>query len=117
MRDKDHIIGNFSNHLNIAIAAYNDLEKQLREWQPIETAPKGGGAKFTTDPKWIEPPRILLLFGDGNISVGYWDWYYAEDGNGYAGGLAWIEPVSGERLDLQYAAPVAWMPLPIIKGE
>jgi hypothetical protein len=83
-------------------------------WQPIETAPKGGGARLTTDPKWVEPPRILLLFAGGKVSVGYWDWYYAEGGSGYdgEGGLAWIEPCSGERLDLHFDAPTHWMPLP-----
>lgn len=65
-----------------------------------------------TDPAWVEPPKILLLFKDGAISVGYWDWYYAEGGNGFDGRhLAWIEPVSGEQLTRHYSAPIAWMPL------
>jgi hypothetical protein len=81
------------------------------EWQPMETAPKGGGAECVSDPKWVEPPRILLLF-DGDVSVAYWDWYYAEGGSGYRGGLAWIEPCSGKHLDLHYDAPTAWMPIP-----
>ena len=81
------------------------------KWQDMELAPKGGGAKLVTDPNYTDPPKILLRFGD-NVSVGYWDWYYAEGGRGYEGGLAWIEPVSGERLDLQYGAPTSWMPIP-----
>jgi len=84
------------------------------EWQPIKTAPKGGGAEMTTDPAWVDPPRILLLFGGGEVSVGYWDWYYAECGRGFTGGeeTAWIEPISGEKLALNYDQPVGWMPLP-----
>ena len=82
------------------------------EWQPMETAPKGGGAEQVTDPNWVDPPRILLLFENKKVSVGYWDWYYAEGGNGYEGGEAWIEPISAERLDMYYDAPIAWMLLP-----
>ncbi len=82
-------------------------------WQPIESAPKGGGAERTDDPAWVEPPKILLLFEDENISVGYWDWYYAEGvGHGYQGCQAWVEPCSGELLDMHYNDPISWMPLP-----
>lgn len=81
-------------------------------FQPMSAAPKGGGANLVTDPAYIKPPHILLLFQEDNISVGYWDWYYAEGGYGYEGGEAWIEPVSGSRLDLHYGAPIGWMPLP-----
>ncbi len=81
-------------------------------WQPIATAPKGGGAKFVTDPRWVEPPEILLRFKDGTHSVGRWDWYYAEGGNGYEGGLAWVEPHSGELLSRLGPHPTHWMPLP-----
>lgn len=81
-------------------------------WQPIETAPKGGGAELVTHPEWVQPPQILLLFKGGEVSVAYWDWYYAEDGAGYEGGLAWVEPVSSERLDMYYDPPTHWMPLP-----
>lgn len=76
------------------------------------TAPKGGGASSIEDPDWIDPPKILLLFQGGQISVGYWDWYYAEGGRGYRGGEAWIEPCSGERLDIHYDKPIGWMSLP-----
>ncbi len=83
------------------------------EWQPIETAPKGGGAELVTDPKWTEPPTILLRFGSEAISVAYWDWYYAEGGRGFTDGFAWIEPSSGKPLNLFYSeAPTHWMPLP-----
>ena len=82
-------------------------------WQPIETAPKGGGAKYVTDPKWVEPPKILLRFGNEAVSVAYWDWYYAEGGHGYRDGFAWIEPCSSEPLNLHYSTPPdGWMPIP-----
>ena len=81
------------------------------DFNSMESAPKGGGAKMTTDPNWVEPPKILLLFENDKISVGYWDWYYAEGGRGYEGGEAWIEPCSGERLDLHYDPPIGWLPL------
>lgn len=85
----------------------------MTEWRSIETAPKGGGAKFLSDPNWVNAPRILLLCADGNMVVGYWDWYYAEDGSGYELGiLAWVEPCSGIRIQQHYGAPTHWMPLP-----
>lgn len=88
------------------------------EWQPIEAAPKGGGAELVTDPNWVQPPKILLRFGDEAISVAYWDWYYAEGGYGHTNGFAWIEPCSGEPLDLHYnTPPTHWMPLPESLGE
>jgi hypothetical protein len=30
----------------------------------MESAPKGGGAEYVTDPEWVEPPKILLFFND-----------------------------------------------------
>lgn len=81
-------------------------------WQSIETAPKGGGADLVTDPAYVEPPRILLRFAGGEVSVGYWDWYYAEGGNGVTHGIAWVEPISGELLRDHYGPPTGWMPLP-----
>jgi hypothetical protein len=89
----------------------------MSEWQPIETAPNGSGVdgpQDVRDPRYIAPPRILLLFADGSVSVGYWDWFYAEGGRGYEGDghLAWIEPVSGEQLTRHYSKPTHWMPLP-----
>jgi len=77
----------------------------------METAPKGGGAELVTDPNWVATPKILLLF-DGDVSVGYWDWYYADGGNGCTNGAAWIEPLSGDLLSLHYDSPEAWQPLP-----
>lgn len=71
------------------------------EWQSIETAPKG------------DADRVLLRFGDEAVSVAYWDLYYAEGGNGCTNGFAWVEPCSGDPLDLHYStAPDGWMPLP-----
>lgn len=82
------------------------------DWQPIETAPKGGGAELVTDPNWVEPPLILLLFAKGEWSVGRWDWYYAEGGAGHRGVDAWVEPISGELLVMYYDPPTHWMPKP-----
>ncbi len=83
------------------------------EWLSMGTAPKGGGAESVADPKWGEPPHILLLFEGGKVSVAYWDWHYAEGGGGYRPGLdAWVEPCSGEQLRLHYSAPIGWMHLP-----
>lgn len=74
-------------------------------WQPIETAPKGGGAERITDPAWIEPPIILLKSGEG-IAVCYWDWYFAEGGSGFTDGCAWIENFTGEPINLHWTDPV-----------
>ena len=73
----------------------------MSDWLGMDCAPMSSGCK-----------KVLLQFDDGIVSVGYWDLYYAEGGRGYEGGLAWIEPVSGERLDMHYDAPVGWLPLP-----
>ena len=80
------------------------------EWQPIETAPKGGGAELVTDPNWVEPPKILLLFEGGEQAVGEWDWYYAEGGRGCVDGVAWV--ALGELLSQHFGRPTHWMPLP-----
>lgn len=82
-------------------------------WQPIETAPIGGGAELITDPKWVDPPKILLLFEGGEQVVCYWDWYYAIGGVAYREGVsAWVDAVSGENIALYYDDPTHWMPLP-----
>lgn len=89
---------------------HNDLPPSSLEadgWREIAAAPKEAKrADGTTE-------RILLLFSDGNQSVGYWDWYYAEGGRGYEDMHdAWIEPVSGEQLDRHYGRAIGWRPLP-----
>lgn len=86
----------------------------MSHWQPIETAPKGGGAELVTDPKWVEPPLVLLFFPNGQqqLVVCKWDWYYAEGGHGYNGAPAWIEPTSGEQAAMHYDEPTHWMLLP-----
>jgi hypothetical protein len=90
---------------------YSYTQEPASDWVSMDSAPKGGGADRCDDPEWIEPPKILLLFNEGIVSVGYWDWYYAEGGRGYEGGLAWIEPISGERLDMNYDPPIGWQPI------
>ena len=71
--------------LTAELAAY----KKDAEWQPIESAPKKS--------------NILLAFKTGDVSVGYWDAFYA---------VAWVEPVSGELLARHYGDPLLWLPLP-----
>lgn len=80
------------------------------EWQPIETAPKGGGAEMVTDPNWVEPPDILLFCEAGRQVVASWDWYYAEGGRGFTDGVAWV--ALGELVHMNYGMPTHWMPLP-----
>jgi hypothetical protein len=80
-------------------------------WKPMSDAPRGGGAEMVTDPNWLEPPLVYLLFGEGQQCVAKWDWYYAHGGIGYSGLSAWVEPCSGELAALHYNEPVAWMPL------
>lgn len=82
----------------------------IMNWQPIETAPKGGGAELTTDPNWVEPPEVLLWWS-GIAVVAAWDWYYAEGGRGeHASGLAWVEPLTGELLaNYLNGAPSKWV--------
>lgn len=76
--------------------------------QSMSNAPK---AKYSESGERIFTglPKILLFFENDAASVGYWDWYYAEGGRGYDGGSAWIEPVSGERLDSHYGEPIGWL--------
>ena len=95
-----------------AAGGESDVERAVRGWQPIETAPKGGGAELVTDAAWIEPPRVLLLFEGGEQVVCQWDWYYADGGNGHTEGVsAWVEPVSGEQIEAHYSPPIGWMQL------
>lgn len=82
----------------------------MREWQPIETAPKGSwpdGPQDTRDPAYVKPPHVWLLLQDGQRCVGYFDAYYAEGGNGYDGDPPWVEEFSGERV-----RPTHWTELP-----
>lgn len=83
-----------------------------KDWQPIETAPKGGGAEMVTDPNWVEPPTILIRTGDGYHAVVRWDWYYAEGGRGYIDGNAWVVDLAGEPMANLGYVPTHWMPLP-----
>ena len=81
---------------------------QAMEWQPIESAPKGGGAEFVTHPDWVEPPKILLKFDHSEIAMGRWDWAYADGGFYHSDGVAWIDPISGEQLNLHFNNPTEW---------
>lgn len=84
----------------------------MTEWQPIETAPKGGGAELVTDPAWVDPPAVLLFCDDVSFAA-RWDWYYAEGGAGHDGRSAWIICPSGERVADHFdGEPTHWMPLP-----
>ena len=90
----------------------DSVVSKSKGWQPIGTAPKGGGAELTSDPDWVEPPEILLLFQSGEIRVGNYDWYYSETGFGYEEGVsAWVDATNGERLALYYDEPIMWMSL------
>lgn len=87
----------------------------MSEWKPIVTAPNGVWAERTTDPSWVEPPRILLGWSAQHadfvirVQVGRWDWYYAEGGDGFHPGFtAWVDDEG-----LNFAVePTHWMPLP-----
>ena len=87
-------------------------------WEPIESAPKGGGTDSVSDPNWIEPPEILLCLEKGYRVICRWDWYYAEGGDGYRDGVAWILS-NGDLLEDHYptSKPVWWMPLPTPPAE
>lgn len=86
----------------------------MSEWQPIETAPKGGGADRVTDPSWVVPPRILMCFGGEGTAIVYHDWYYAEGGNGFTGDNSpWVIDYTSETTDMHFdTEPTHWMPLP-----
>lgn len=88
-------------------AALSGVPAEMRGWQSIVTAPKGSwpdGPKDTTDPAYVEPPKLWLDLGDGLYCVGYFDAYYAEGGNGFDGAPPWVEQFSGERI-----RPHRWM--------
>ena len=69
----------------------------MMSWQPIETATKDDS----------ECTRIMAVLR-GEITIVYWDPYYAEGGNGhFPGRSAWVdsEGMTGDD-------PTHWMPLP-----
>ena len=86
------------------------------EARGMDSAPKGGGAEMRTDPEWVDPPKIVLFFDDGQIAIGYWDWYYADGGRGYDGEPAWICQTSGARLHDFYGEPRGWLPISWLSG-
>jgi hypothetical protein len=94
-----------------ALRARVEALEAERGWQPIETAPRGGGAARTDDPAWVEPPRILGWSSSRGLMIVYWDWYYAERGNGYKPGqTAWVS--ESEAL-WEADAPILWKPEPL----
>lgn len=100
-----------------ALSAPAAAPVEMDAWVPIATAPKGGGAEMVTDPAWVDPPEILLLFPSAKKAaaaqaVGVWDWHYAPGGGGHAGVSAWICPASGDLLAMYYGEPTHWQPLP-----
>jgi hypothetical protein len=125
----NHVLRNMANcHSNSEVRSIAGelLDRRSQragdQWQPIATAPKGGGADLTTDPACVAPPLILLWFPwRGDKCIARWDWHYAEGGAGYESryGIhgAWIEPVSGERVVLHYDPPSHWQPLPAAPGQ
>jgi hypothetical protein len=102
------------DHVTALLNAFVPVVRQLvdeaqPQWQPMESAPKGGGAELTTDPAWVEPPRILST-GPAGLQIIYWDWYYADGGNGFQSGqTAWV---GHEDVLHEAEAPTRWMPLP-----
>ena len=108
-RNNDAAIERLSEALDdmaIALSAAQRAEV-APQWQPMETAPKDRSEKNPTY------PRILLRFDEGQMAVAYWDAYYAEGGHGHEGRwLGWVEPCSGDVVELHYDKPTHWMPLP-----
>jgi hypothetical protein len=83
------------------------------KWEPISTAPKGGGADNMSDPKWVDPPVILLLLDDGKAVMARWDYYFDKGGNGYTDGCAWTLDCCCKTINTHYnGKPTHWMPLP-----
>ena len=68
------------------------IGQTVADWQPIETAPKGtwGSVMYTNDPRYVEPPTLLLLLEDGKQCCGYADYFYVSEDS------YWCEAVSGE---------------------
>lgn len=86
----DHDAAAFADTKKKAIAAWNT---RATGWRPIEEAPK------------LDGKRLLLRLGEEGVSVAYWDAYYSEGGRGCTDGFAWIEPCSGDPLNLHYKTP------------
>ena len=111
-----------SNDILEAAARLSAFEARVEaaeadQWRTIESAPKGNGDQFesVTDPGYIAPPEILMLFEDGNQCVVQWDWYHAPGGYGHdyaQGGPAWIAVAGGELAHLHFGNPTHWRPLP-----
>jgi Lar family restriction alleviation protein len=73
-------------------------------WRDIATAPRD-----STGPR----TPILIQFGAEGMAVGFWDDYYADGGRGCTDGFPWIEPFTGDPLNLHFSdPPTHWMPLP-----
>lgn len=81
-------------------------------WRGMDSAPKSGGAERRDDPKWVDSGHVLMAFTDGEVDVAYHDPYWASQG--FSG---WVCASAGERIELHYNAPVAWMPLPIAPAK
>jgi hypothetical protein len=79
----------------------------IARWLPIDSAPRNRAQSGRVAG---DCQRVLLAFGGGEISVGYWDSYYLA--NGHSDEMCWIEPVSGEQLALHYEKPTAWQDIP-----
>lgn len=74
------------------------------EWQPIETAPKGG-SKFSKR----HSPIVALASTSGHRAMGYW-------GEGLDGAEGWINPHDHLRMSY-WNAFTHWMPLPDVPSE
>lgn len=104
-----------------AIPSTPDVERPARTesetadaWREMESAPHGGGAELVTDPAWVEPPEVLLLFEGNKRCVGRWDAYYGPGGAGESEtqGCGWLEALTLEPVTLHIGPPIKWMPLP-----
>lgn len=82
-------------------------------WNSMTSAPKGQCVlvRFSND---VIPSSREGFNTQPGISVAYHDAYYAEGGAGhYEGYSGWVEPMSGEAVELHYSSsPVGWLPLP-----
>ena len=89
------------------------VQRDQPKWLPMQVAPRGVWSEYRTDEAYVPAPKILMLFEDDEQAVCYWDWYYAEGGNGYEPGYpAWVESTSGALAAQYYGEPKGWMHLP-----